>query len=105
MKIVVIADAHANLPALSAVLEDIAQIEYDQLFYVGDLIGIGPQPRECIELLLDTPRTNFVRGNHEAYFTDGILPKDQKLMSNEELLHHRWTHAQLSPQLRNTMRE
>ena len=105
MKIIVIADAHANLPALRAVLEEIDQIGYDQLFHIGDAIAIGPQPRECVELLLETPRSFFIRGNHESYFTDGIRPKDRESMSGEELLHQQWTHAQLSPRLRNIMSE
>ena len=67
MKIIVIADAHANLPALRAVLEEIDQIGYDQLFHIGDAIAIGPQPRECVELLLETPRSFFIRGNHRDF--------------------------------------
>ena len=80
MRIAVITDAHANLPALKAALESIRAEGYDALFHTGNAITIGPYPAECLELLLNTPNTHFVMRNYESYSennllrTAGILP-------------------------------
>ncbi|MDP9270291.1 MAG: metallophosphatase family protein [Chloroflexota bacterium] len=49
MRIAVIGDVHANLPALRAVLGDIAAIGCDAIWCVGDLVGRGPHPNEVVE--------------------------------------------------------
>lgn len=72
MRIVVITDVHANLPALEAALDSIRAEGYDVLFHTGDAIAIGPHPAECLDLLLSTPNTRFVIGNHEAWFINGL---------------------------------
>ena len=46
----VTADVHGNLPALEAVLEDMAAYQVDHLVVAGDLVG-GPQPNEAVRLL------------------------------------------------------
>ncbi len=51
MRIAVIADLHANLPALRAVVDDAARIGCDELWCLGDVVGRGPHPNEvCAEL-------------------------------------------------------
>jgi putative phosphoesterase len=62
MRIAVIADIHANLPALRAVIDDIARIGADAMYCVGDVVGRGPHPNETVELLrtLEVPT---VQGN------------------------------------------
>jgi predicted phosphodiesterase len=103
MKIAVITDLHANLPALQAVLPAIRAEGCDLLFHTGDAIAIGPYPRECLDLLLNTPAIQFVMGNHDAWFVDG-LPRPQPVwMSDGEVLHQHWTHAQLDPAWRATL--
>ena len=103
MRIVVITDAHANLPALDAVLQAIRAEGYDLLVHTGDAIGIGPYPAECLELLLSTPKTRFVMGNHDSYFADGIPQPVLASMSAGEIEHHRWAHSQLDAQLRSVV--
>ena len=66
MRVVVITDVHANLPALKAVLESIRVEGYDALVHTGDAIAIGPYPAECLDLLLGVPNIRFVMGNHDA---------------------------------------
>jgi predicted phosphodiesterase len=51
MRIAVIGDIHANLPALEAVLDDVARIGADGLYCVGDVVGRGPHPNEVVDLL------------------------------------------------------
>jgi putative phosphoesterase len=51
MRIAVMSDLHANLPALSAVIDDVAKIGADALYCVGDVVGRGPHPNEVVEAL------------------------------------------------------
>lgn len=72
--ILVLADIHANLEALQAVLEHASKThgKPDQLWCLGDIVGYGPNPNECIALLRDghplIQGTRFccVQGNHDA---------------------------------------
>jgi predicted phosphodiesterase len=66
MRYALISDIHANLPALEAVLRDIAaRPEIDATYHLGDLVGYGPWPNETISLLkgFDIPG---IQGNHEG---------------------------------------
>ena len=51
MRIAVIADLHANLPALHAVLDDAAKIGCEAVYCVGDVVGRGPHPNEVVDEL------------------------------------------------------
>lgn len=53
MRIALIADLHANLPAVRAVLGDAANIGCDAIWCAGDLVGRGPHPNEVVELVRD----------------------------------------------------
>lgn len=63
MKRAIISDIHANLEALQAVLEDIRSQAVDQIYCLGDIIGYGPNPCECIDLVM--PISNCILGNHD----------------------------------------
>lgn len=62
MRIAVMGDIHANLPALRAVIDDVARIGAEALFCVGDVVGRGPHPNEVVDELrrLEIPT---VQGN------------------------------------------
>ena len=62
MRIAVMGDIHANLPALRAVIDDVAKIGAEALYCVGDVVGRGPHPNEVVEELrrLEIPT---VQGN------------------------------------------
>jgi len=60
----IISDIHSNLEALQAVLADIEQRGIDDVLCLGDVIGYGPNPRECMDLVLDRCRTCLM-GNHD----------------------------------------
>jgi predicted phosphodiesterase len=65
MRYAIIADIHANLAALMAVLTDIYQKEeIAELWCLGDIVGYGPEPNKCIELLRRTKHI-CVAGNHD----------------------------------------
>jgi predicted phosphodiesterase len=63
MRICVLSDIHANLPALEAVLA--ALKPYDAIWQLGDIVGYGPQPDEVVALLAAEGATG-VRGNHDS---------------------------------------
>lgn len=56
MRIIVLTDVHANLPALQAALKEIRKSGYDVIVHTGDAMGIGPYPVECLEVLMSTPK-------------------------------------------------
>jgi len=58
-----ISDIHGNLEALRAVLEDIAQHPVEATYCLGDTVGYGPNPRECLQLVMDCRVT--LLGNHD----------------------------------------
>jgi diadenosine tetraphosphatase ApaH/serine/threonine PP2A family protein phosphatase len=68
MRYAIFTDIHANLEALKAVLakiDEIAQEEpIDEIWFLGDLVGYGPNPNECIVMLRE--RTDvMIAGNHD----------------------------------------
>lgn len=70
MKLAILADIHANLPALHVVLESIDAWQPDAVVVAGDIVNRGPRPVECLELVLERQRTagwRLVLGNHEEY--------------------------------------
>jgi diadenosine tetraphosphatase ApaH/serine/threonine PP2A family protein phosphatase len=59
-----ISDIHGNLEALEAVLDDIQGLEIPETFCLGDIIGYGPNPRECIDRVMETCKLTLL-GNHD----------------------------------------
>jgi predicted phosphodiesterase len=103
MRIAFFADVHANLAALTAALDAIAREGVDGVYHLGDAIGIGPYPAECLDLLLSSPGMRFVMGNHDAWFVSGLPDPRPSWMSEGEAAHHRWVHARLDPGLRSVV--
>ena len=64
MRTLVISDIHANLTALEAVLTNAGQ--FDAVWCLGDLVGYGPDPKECIERISRLPNLQCILGNHDA---------------------------------------
>jgi len=65
MRYAVLGDIHSNLTALEAVLAAIRTHDVDQILSVGDVVGYGAAPTECIQLLRDHD-AEVVMGNHDA---------------------------------------
>lgn len=63
MRILILSDIHANLPAFEAVLNQ-TKGQWDKLWCLGDVIGYGPNPNECIELLREQDHV-CLTGNHD----------------------------------------
>lgn len=64
MRILVLSDIHANLAALEAVLAEAGEI--DACWCLGDLVGYGPDPNECIYRVRALPNLVCILGNHDA---------------------------------------
>ncbi|MFN7210933.1 MAG: metallophosphoesterase family protein [Aggregatilineales bacterium] len=63
MRILIISDIHANLAAFESVLSD-AKGDWDYVWCLGDVVGYGPDPNECCELLKTLPHL-CLAGNHD----------------------------------------
>jgi diadenosine tetraphosphatase ApaH/serine/threonine PP2A family protein phosphatase len=64
LRTAVVSDVHANLHALEAVLAEVDQGGFDQLWCLGDVVGYGPRPNECVAILQE--RTAIcLAGNHD----------------------------------------
>ena len=65
MRYALLSDIHANLTAFKAVLEDIErQGGVDEVWCLGDVVGYGPEPGRCVELLKSIKHT-CIAGNHD----------------------------------------
>ena len=63
MKVLIVSDVHANQVAFEAVLA--ACRTFDALWNVGDTVGYGPRPRECLDLMVDHRADPALAGNHD----------------------------------------
>ena len=66
MRVAVFSDIHSNLEALEAVLEHARRQKVDRYICLGDVVGYGANPNECIELLQSLPDCPCLLGNHDA---------------------------------------
>ena len=72
MRIAVISDIHGNLEALSSVISDIRSRCVDKIICLGDVVGYGVNPNECIEKV-QTECEYSIIGNHEAAIFDATV--------------------------------
>jgi diadenosine tetraphosphatase ApaH/serine/threonine PP2A family protein phosphatase len=62
MRYLVLSDIHSNLEAFQAVLDDAGPV--DEVWCLGDVVGYGPDPNACVELLRSVPH-RCIAGNHD----------------------------------------
>ena len=97
-KVALLTDIHANLEALEAIIQDIQYRNIKYVFSLGDLVGLGPNPKECIDLVMENNITN-VLGNNDYY---NILPASTyshlRNKTSESYKNLLWTKQQLTPQ-------
>lgn len=92
MKVAIISDIHSNLEALTAVIEEIDRRNVQTIICLGDVVGYGANPNECIELLKE--RTiPCVAGNHDKAV---IGEKDISDFSDNAKAGVRWNREHLS---------
>ena len=93
-QIAIFTDIHGLLEPTVAVLEDIKRRGITEIYSLGDNIGVGPNPKEVLDLLTKY-HVKMINGNSEEYTAIGIEPfkhyyKKKKKRSQE------WTLAQLT---------
>ena len=93
MRYAILSDIHGNLEAFEAVLKDLTGTDIQKLIFLGDIVGYGPNPEECITLL----REKFdvmIAGNHDW----AVTGKTEINTFNSVARHAiEWTIAHLSP--------
>ena len=91
MRVLIISDIHANLAAFETVLAD-AQGKWDIIWCLGDLIGYGPDPNECVALLREQNHISL-SGNHDW----AVLGKlDIQNFNREAQIAIQWTRSAIS---------
>ena len=100
MRILVVSDIHANLTALDAVLEDAGM--FDAVWCLGDLVGYGPDPNECVARIREFPDLLCIGGNHD---TAAIGDLSLDAFNGEARRALEWTHRQLTPETIQFLRE
>lgn len=92
MRLAIISDVHANLEALTAVMQDIEQNSVERVFFLGDAVGYGADPNKCVRLI-DNLCEIKVLGNHD-YVAMGLeSPEHFNIMAKESIL---WTQDTLT---------
>ncbi len=84
----IISDIHGNLEALQAVLADIKAKGIQEIYCLGDIVGYGPNPRECLDLIMNCPMV--LLGNHDQgalFDPEGFNPSAERAIF--------WTRNQL----------
>jgi predicted phosphodiesterase len=100
MKVAVISDIHANLPALEAVLESIEASGTEEVWCLGDAVGYGASPNECVEILQERCAIWLV-GNHDLAALGEIDISTFSPSAAEAAL---WTREALSPDSADVLR-
>ena len=101
MKFAIIADIHANLDALEVVLKDAKEQGCTHYTCLGDVVGYGANPRECLDIVRDAEMPT-VKGNHDEYCsiddeTEGFNPHAAQAVL--------WTREQLTDDDRQWLRD
>ena len=74
-RVALVSDVHGNLPAFEAVLAEIRATGVDQIWNLGDLVGYGAQPDECVALARETCDLCLI-GNHDLVVIDKLNVDD-----------------------------
>jgi predicted phosphodiesterase len=106
MRVAALYDIHGNLPALEAVLSDVARHSPDLIVVGGDIASPGPMPRETLECLLALRgRARFIRGNtdHELVETYDGTSTQRETVGDENVWasRHKWAAEQITQAQRN----
>jgi putative phosphoesterase len=96
MKIAIITDIHGNSPALKAVLNDIDERKLDHIYCLGDIVGIGPDSNEVLELLTSRKDISYVIGNHDMAVVAAFYGQEPPVGHQNERHHHEWLAARIN---------
>ncbi len=91
MKAALLADIHANLPALNAILNDMPNV--DCMVCLGDVVGYYADPNEVCDILRER-QIPTIRGNHDAYVIGALVPNPTRVGAYRTV----WTRETLRPE-------
>jgi diadenosine tetraphosphatase ApaH/serine/threonine PP2A family protein phosphatase len=94
MKYAILGDIHANLEALTAVLNDARAQGVEKFVSTGDIVGYGASPSECIEILREI-NCEIVQGNHDYYAACEAPMRQFAPSASRTVL---WTRTKISPE-------
>jgi predicted phosphodiesterase len=92
LRVAVISDVHSNLQALEAVLEHAEREGSEELWCLGDVVGYGGKPSECLALVRE--RTAICLGGNHDLVVAGVLDIDQ--FTSDAGVAARWTRSVLA---------
>ena len=100
MKFAILSDIHSNLEALKVVLDHAKQQQCTHYVCLGDVVGYGPNPKECLSIVreLDCP---VVMGNHDEYCAGDMDLTGFNPMASDAI---KWTRQQLTEEERTWLR-
>jgi putative phosphoesterase len=106
MKVALIGDIHANLPALEAVLDHARSQSIVKVWNVGDSVGYGPFPDEVVQLLRKDNNVLSVLGNYDCKVLEFKQKKEKwrKSKHPDKYLAFKWTYEHLSKKNRKYLR-
>ncbi len=93
MRLMIFSDIHGNLEALESMLSDAAERNIHRCICLGDIVGYGPYPNECIELVRSLKNCRCLAGNHDVAALWETSPYGMSSEAKEAIL---WTMDQLS---------
>ena len=86
MRVAVLSDIHANFHALEAVGKDIGEQHVDEIWCLGDTVGYGAHPRECLRWVEERVALH-VKGNHDEAVATGDVAWFNPLAAQAARLH------------------
>ncbi len=92
MRVLVVSDIHGNRTALEAVLEDAGHLGHEAIWCLGDIVGYGPEPNECVNLMRQLGAVCVI-GNHDWAVLGGMDIEDFNTEARRAVL---WTREQMS---------
>jgi len=101
MRYAIISDIHANLEALSTVLRALSLEKIDRYLCVGDIVGYGAEPEQCIERTLELDPV-VVQGNHDIASADLSGINSFNDIAREAAI---WTHKKLSEKYKQLLKK
>lgn len=95
MRYAILADIHGNLEAFTAVLDDIGEKgDVEEIWCLGDIVGYGPDPHRCIEILNNCKHI-CIAGNHDMA---AVGKADTKYFNSLAVAAIQWTSERLTPE-------
>jgi len=97
MRYLVLADVHANIDALEAVLDAAARAVYERVLVLGDLVGYGAEPNAVVQRIRALDGVSAVRGNHDKVASGAADTEDFNPLARQAAA---WTVEAVSPENR-----